>query len=316
MGAATEDPRCLSPDHRTACSTSAARKLLARKAIPAKITDAYVPSGADSFEVDHPAGFHVGDAVLVRRPVTTEWVHFMGMDTLVRDGKKQTWIRAGTQIRTDRTIKSIAGNRITLDVPLSDSLDVRFLGPDGATIVKYTFTGRIKEVGVESMRVTAPATDVPITGAQFTFLRMDAVSDAWVRDINIDETQNGVTIGSAARRLTIRNVSVRHSIPHSGAAAPADFSLAGTQTLLDGCSVSGQGTWPVVTQATVTGPNVVPFPYDQAECHRINDGRLGCSWIAASFTTTPIADPASRSRTARRPGPDTVGISAGRSRGM
>lgn len=232
---------------------------------PAKITDAYVPSGADSFEVDHPAGFHVGDAVLVRRPVTTEWVHFMGMDTLVRDGKKQTWIRAGTQIRTDRTIKSIAGNRITLDVPLSDSLDVRFLGPDGATIVKYTFTGRIKEVGVESMRVTAPATDVPITGAQFTFLRMDAVSDAWVRDINIDETQNGVTIGSAARRLTIRNVSVRHSIPHSGAAAPADFSLAGTQTLLDGCSVSGQGTWPVVTQATVTGPNVVlRFHADQA----------------------------------------------------
>jgi hypothetical protein len=231
----------------------------------ARITNDYVASGADAFDVDDAASFHVGDAVLVRRPVTAEWIHFMAMDTLVRDGKKQTWIRAGTSIRTDRTIKAISGNRITLDVPLSDSLDSRFLSPESATLVKYAFPGRIREVGVESMRISAPATDVPITGPQYTFLRLDAVSDAWVRDVAVDETQNGVTLGPGAKRVTLRNVAIRHSIPHSGAAAPADFSISGTQVLLDRCSVSGKGTWPVVTQATVTGPNVVlRFRADEA----------------------------------------------------
>jgi hypothetical protein len=37
----------------------------------------------------------------------------------------------------------------------------------------------------------------------------------------------------------------------------ADFFIAGTQILLDRCSVDGEGTWPVATQASVTGPDVV-----------------------------------------------------------
>ena len=52
----------------------------------ARITDAYAPSGATSFTVNDASGLAVGDAVAVERPVTQAWVHFMGMDTLVRDG--------------------------------------------------------------------------------------------------------------------------------------------------------------------------------------------------------------------------------------
>jgi hypothetical protein len=70
----------------------------------ATISDAYVPSGATSFHVDSAAGFAAGDTVLVGRPVTAAWIHFMGMDTLVRDGQPQTWISAGRTINTDRVI--------------------------------------------------------------------------------------------------------------------------------------------------------------------------------------------------------------------
>jgi hypothetical protein len=231
----------------------------------AAITDAYVPSGANSFHVDDASAFHVGDTVVVRRPVTEAWIHFMGMDTLVRDGKAQTWIKAGSSIYTDRTIQAISGKLIALDVPLSDSLDAKFLTApgampgttQGASMVKYEFPGRISQVGVENLRVAAPSTDVPITSPDFNVLRMDAVVDAWVRDVAIEETQNGIVIGPGAKRVTFERVRVVHSAPHSGAAAPADFSIAGTQILLDRCSVDGEGTWPVVTQASVTGPNVV-----------------------------------------------------------
>ena len=56
---------------------------------PATITDAYVPSGARSFHVSSTTGLEVGSTVLVKRPITAAWVAFMGMNTLVRDGKAQ-----------------------------------------------------------------------------------------------------------------------------------------------------------------------------------------------------------------------------------
>jgi hypothetical protein len=218
------------------------------------ILDEYVPSGVDSFRVKDPSAFHAGDRVLLQRPITTDWIHLMGMDTLVRDGKQQTWIRAGSVIRTDRVVKSVAGGRITLDVPLSDALDAKLTA---ATLMRYSFPGRISEVGVEGLRIVAPFEDIPITGPQYTALRMDAVEDGWARDIEIQETQNGITIGAGAKRLTLVNVRIAHSATHTGAAAPADFALQGTQILLDRCAVTGDGTWPVVTQAQVTGPLVV-----------------------------------------------------------
>jgi hypothetical protein len=204
--------------------------------------------------VKDASGFHAGDRVLVLHPVTANWVRFMGMDTLVRDGKQQTWIRDGTVIRTDRVVKTVAGDRITLDVPLSDALDAKFTA---ASLVRYSFPGRITESGVEGLRIVAPFEDIPITGPQYTALRMDNVEDGWARDIEIQETQNGVVIGPGAKRLTLANVRIAHSSTHSGAAAPADFALQGTEILLDRCAVTGDGTWPVVTQAQVTGPIVV-----------------------------------------------------------
>jgi hypothetical protein len=220
----------------------------------APVLDAYAPAGASSFRVRGASDFHPGDHVLVLRPVTAEWIHFMGMDALVRDGRPQTWIGAGSVIRTDRVIDSVDGDRVTLDVPLSDALDAKFTA---ASLVRYSFPGRISEVGVEGLRIAAPFEDVPIGEPQYSVLRMDAVEDGWARDLEIRETQNGIVIGPGAKRLTLTNVRITHSAAHSGAAAPADFSLQGTQILLDRCSVTGEGTWPVVTQAEVTGPLVV-----------------------------------------------------------
>jgi imidazolonepropionase-like amidohydrolase len=224
---------------------------------PAAITDAYLPSGADSFNVDSAAGFRAGDTVLIQRPVTEAWIRFMGMDTLVRNGKPQTWIAPGTIFNHDRVVKSVAGRRITVDVPLSDSFDAAYLNPPGASIVKYTFPERIERVGLESLRVVAPAQDKPIDQSQYTLLRMNAVSDGWVRDVVSVDTHNSTTFAHSVRRVTVENVHIRHTMPFTAPAAPADFAISGTQILLDRCSVTGQGVWPVVTQVGVAGPNVV-----------------------------------------------------------
>ncbi len=51
--------------------------------------------------VDSAAPFRVGDPVVIQRAATEAWIRFMNMDTLVRDGKPQTWLKAGTILTHD-----------------------------------------------------------------------------------------------------------------------------------------------------------------------------------------------------------------------
>ncbi len=92
----------------------------------------------------NPVEVRRGEYVVPRglaTPVTPEWLHLMGMDTLVRNGKKQTWVSGN--FKTERTIVAITGKRLRLDVPLTDSYDAKYLGPDGATVVRVEHTGQI-----------------------------------------------------------------------------------------------------------------------------------------------------------------------------
>ena len=115
---------------------------MAARRARAAVTDAYVPAGASTVTVDSAASFRVGDPVVIQRAATDAWIRFMNMDTLVRDGKPQTWLKAGTILTHDRDrsqSRSGQAARITFDVPLSDSFDGAYLNPPGVTVAKYTF---------------------------------------------------------------------------------------------------------------------------------------------------------------------------------
>jgi hypothetical protein len=219
---------------------------------PVSITDAYIPSGASTFHVSDASGFRIGQTVLINRPVTAAWVGFMGMDTLVRNGVPQTWIAVGSQIRTDRIIKDILGDEITLDVPLTDSFDSQYLNPPGPSIVNYSFPGRIEQVGLEHLSVVASNDLSPA----YRIIDMSNVLDGWLNDIQISSSQiNSVSIGSNTKQITAEKVTVNH--PVYASTGNTDFTISGTQILVDRCAAWGAQNWPVVTQAETQGPNVV-----------------------------------------------------------
>jgi hypothetical protein len=177
---------------------------------------------------------------------------------LVRNGQPQTWIRPGRLIRTDRVIAGINGNQITLDAALSDSFDSSLLNPPGGTVVKYVFDSRISQVGVEHLSIIAPAQDVDISFPQYQALTMTNVMNGWVEDVAIQDTDNSISIGGGTKQMTLDNVSVAHSMSFTHSAGPADFSVSGTQILLNRCSSTGNtGVWAFVTQSAVTGPVVL-----------------------------------------------------------
>ena len=223
---------------------------------PTMLTDAYVPAGATVIHVANASGIHAGDTLLIVKPVTPEWVHFMGMDHLSRNGKPEVWVK--NDIRVLRRVVSVAGNAVTLEVPLTDSFDSKFFPNFRPPVTRVEVTGRIAEGGVENLRITAPKKSINYgVDAEFDGIQMNNIVDSWLRSVTFENTINSVRIDIDAERLTLVNVDVIQQAAVTSHAKPFDFSVQGTQILLDRCTGKGDSVFYVATQSRSEGPVVV-----------------------------------------------------------
>jgi hypothetical protein len=218
-----------------------------------KVTDSYVASGSSSFSVANAKAFRVGDTIRVSKPVTAAWVKFMGMDHMVRDGKPQTWITG--EINIDRVISKIEGNRITVDVPLTDSYNASLLDPPGTTITKVSSTGWLSQIGIENFSIHAPAKSVTINEGHHRAFSMSGVEDAWARNIEVLNTVNSISV--TGKRITLDRVNIMHEAATIGAAKPADLNGSGQQLLFKNCNITGDNLFFFATGAKVSGPIVL-----------------------------------------------------------
>jgi hypothetical protein len=219
------------------------------------VADAYVPAGSMSLNVRDVSALKPGDTVEIVKPATPEWVHFMGMDTLVRNGKKETWV--GTDLKTERKIVAVEGARLLFDVPLADSYDAQYLGPNGTTVTKIARSGEIEQVGVENLQIVAPPRSVTLNDQHFNGIAMKSVRDGWIRNIRILNTTGPVNLDNRTSRITVQKVDITQAIPLIGRAKSADFSVDGTQILIDRCSATEDNVFYIATGAREQGPNVI-----------------------------------------------------------
>ncbi len=221
--------------------------------ITTTIADPYVPSGTLHFQLRSAKGFSPGDIIRISRPVTDAWVQFMGMDKMVRDGKKQTWVTG--EITTERVIRKINKNTITVDFPLTDSYDMTYLGADGVSVTKIATSGTISQSGVENLRIVAPAQSVTINEGHHRALTMSDLTDGWARNLEIRNTVNSISI--TGNRITLDHINIVHDVPTKGAAKPADLNGSGMQLFFNQCTITGDNLFFFGTGAKVTGPVVL-----------------------------------------------------------
>ncbi len=214
-------------------------------------TTGYQPTNPPTTPGTSP--FTVGETVMINRTVTTNWINYVGMTpgggSILTN---QVWIAPGTVIMTDRIIQQANGNQITLDAPLTDSFDTNYLGIPGGTIAPYTWSGRISQVGLEHLFVVAP----PGNNGYIT-ASLGNIIDSWVRDINIQDGVNNFNVDNSAKRCTVDSVNITHTVPFSPPDPPTDFTVTGTQILLNKCTSQSSGEWVFVTQGEGTGPIVM-----------------------------------------------------------
>jgi autotransporter-associated beta strand protein len=136
------------------------------------ITDQRVPVGAMSFNVQSAAGLSVGRMVEIYRPSTQAWVDAIGMTPY--------WSATERDLKSQRTITRIEGNRVYLDSPITTAIDKQW---STGTIRTYDLPGQIHNVGIENLRgQSLDAREETNESRAWSFVEFSRVADAFLRD--------------------------------------------------------------------------------------------------------------------------------------
>ena len=231
------------------------------------IVDPYVPSGASILHLADTSKLHPGDTLVIDKPVTEAWIHFMLMDQLTHRSDSEHWI-GKDHLEVRRRVAAIAGNSIKLDIPLMDNYDAKFFDGLAPAVVKVEISGQISQVGVENLRIVAPKRSIALDDPHYDGLTMRDAVDSWLQAVAFEETTTSVTIQSGTERITVLRCDVTQHVPVTSAAKPFDFSVNGSQILLDRCTGLGDSTFFFATQARQQGPVVV------LHCRFLGDGHI------------------------------------------
>jgi hypothetical protein len=219
------------------------------------IIDAYVPFGTHTIHVADASHIHTGDLVQISKPATAAWVEFMGMSGLEREDRDEHWIN-GT-LTTRRRVTAVSGNAVTFQIALMDSYDSKFLSTEHFTVQPVAVSGQVNEVGVEDLRIVAPAVTVGFHDPHTIAMEINAAADSWVRNVAMIDTTEGVRMDFNSERITLTRVDVEQSKTITSSAKPFHFDIHGTQVLVDRATGTGDSVFYFATGPRQQGPVVI-----------------------------------------------------------
>ena len=212
-----------------------------------RIVDDYVPVGATGFTVASAEGFDVDDTVGVERTPNRRWIDDLDM-------ARWGWTEGSYAIGHERRVVAVEGDRITVDVPLVDTMEARY---GGGAVFLADLSDRVEQVGVEDLRLVSEFDGDDDEAHAWTAVRLSRARDGWVRRVTAQH------FGFAA--VSIEDESSFNTVEECAMLAPVSvvtgsrryaFHVSdGTGNLFQRC-YSEHGRHDFVTGSRTTGPNV------------------------------------------------------------
>ena len=248
---------------------------------PLPVTDPFVPAGSTQMSVVAGHDLHVGDNVLVTRPCTDAWIASMGMDDLGGDRHGPRWTPASRELRWDRVVTNVEGNRVTLDAPITCRLEARF---GGGTVARYTFPSRVEQVGVENLSCVSvfDPTNPKDEDHAWLAIVIDNARDAWVRRVTARHFVGlAVAVLGNATRVTVEDCRSLAPIGEVGGWRRRAFFVEGQQVLM-------QRLWSEDALHDFAVGYVAAGPNAFVECE--SSGSLGASGAIDSWACGALFD--------------------------
>lgn len=213
------------------------------------IAQDYVPVGTISIEVEDAASYAAGDAIAIVRTPNAAWVGPSGLDMAQYDWEADEYVLA-----VERTVTSVAGNVITFDVPMTDTIEQGF---GGGYIYKTDTSDRLQQVGVENLRLqTLDYEDASREDRAFFAVAFAEVENSWVRDVTSRYFSQAFNYYDGSRFNTMQDVAFIDPdfLVEGGQHYAFDFKDAG-QNFFQRC-YSRNARHSVTSGSRATGPNV------------------------------------------------------------
>jgi len=243
----------LGKDKRNLVEISGTGSLMEIKNSRIKITDAFVPVGATSFKVKSAEGFKPGDAIVLFRPGTAEWIKDIQMDKIeARQGTKQ-WQPKEYDLHFERKITKVEGNKITIDCPVVMQMEQQY---GGGEIYKSSFAGRISEVGIENILFESEYANDTDEDHSWIAVEFNKAENCWARNLTSKYFAYAcVSLEQGAKNITVKDSKCFDAKSVITGGRRYSFNNDGQQNLFMNLETT-EGRHDYVTGAKTLGPNV------------------------------------------------------------
>lgn len=234
------------------------------------------PAGATTLTLATTKGLQSGDRIRIIRPSTREWIESLGCHDFGGGLDYTGWKPGDIDITWDRTIVSATGNSITIDAPITTTLDQKYGG--GYLITGYN-QGEITECGIENMTLVSEHNTWNPKDEDHCWdaIWMDNTRDCWVRRVNFRSfAGSAVNIQKNTSRITVEDCIASEPVSEVGGWRRGVFITRGQQTLVQRC-VSRKGIHDFAAGFCAAGPNA--FVQCEGEESLGFSGSIG-SWAA------------------------------------
>lgn len=220
-----------------------------------KVQDAYVPVNAKAIQLDQVAGLKVGDRIMITRPSTDEWIKALHAEEFGGGMSFLGWKPGYWNSTWDRTIVAIQGNQVELDAPLTTALDQQY---GGATVAKYSWNGRLEQVGVENIQLksTFNAENPKDEDHRWMAITIENAENAWVRRMQFKHfAGSAVYVKETSSKVTVEDCISLDPVSEIGGMRRYTFYTRGQQTLFQRLH-SEKGYHDFAVGFVAAGPNV------------------------------------------------------------
>ncbi len=220
------------------------------------VADGKVKAGSTVFTLDNAKGIAVGSRIAISRPCTKEWIASLKMNDFGGGLDYTGWKQSDIDITWHRTVTAVNGNQITVDAPVTTTLDQQW----GRSYVQLIASSSdIRECGIENLTiVSAPdAGGNNLTGEDHCWdgVWMENTSDCWVRAVDFKGLAgSAVNLQKNTQRITVEDCVADEPLSEVGGWRRCVFTTRGEQTLFQRC-ISRKGIHDFSTGYCAAGPN-------------------------------------------------------------
>ena len=197
-----------------------------------------------------------GTRLAIWRPSTEQWIE--SLNCLSFGGGKRmgywAWHPGEIDLRWHRTIEAVNGNQITLDAPITCSIEEKW---GGAKAIVYQEQGMITECGVENLSLESTYNQaVPLDEDHcWDGVYLADAENCWVRMVNFRHfAGSAVIVQKSAQQITVEDCQSLQPVSEIGGYRRRTFLTFGEMVLFQRC-YSEHGINDFAVGHTAAGPN-------------------------------------------------------------